>query len=188
MTRSNVLVGIILTGLFSVAAPSVAGQRRRPTQTTASARRILPDFPRDVSEVMDIDGEIKKFTDEYDLDLDLAAGVVIHESGGNGRVVSIDGASGYFQVMPATFRSLRVDTNIEAGIKYLSQQVKRFGREDYAWPPTHRSWGRVTRRGLCIWRHPAVCRADQRLSQRAEANTTPRCVITRSTSGSNRYK
>ena len=27
---------------------------------------------------------------------------------------------------------LRVDTNIEAGIKYISQMVRRFRREDYA--------------------------------------------------------
>ena len=147
MTRSNVLVGIILTGLFSVAAPSVAGQ-----QTATDADQLLPlaafspTFLGMYRKVMDIDGEIKKFTDEYDLDLDLARAVVIHESGGNGRVVSIDGASGYFQVMPATFRSLRVDTNIEAGIKYLSQQVKRFGREDYALAAYNTGPGRVTRR------------------------------------------
>ena len=96
--------------------------------------------------VMEIDGEIKKFANQYELDLDLARAVVIHESGGNGRVVSIDGASGYFQIMPATFRSLRVDTNIEGGIKYLSQQVKRFGREDYALAAYNTGPGRVTRR------------------------------------------
>ena len=53
------------------------------------------------------DAEIKTFSDQYELDLDLARAVVIHESGGNGGVVSIDGARGYFQIMPATFRSLR---------------------------------------------------------------------------------
>ncbi|TDI22318.1 MAG: lytic transglycosylase [Acidobacteria bacterium] len=147
MTRSSVLVAIILVGVFSVAAPSIARQ-----QTAAGEDHLLPLTAFSPTllgmyrKVMEIDGEIKKFTDQYDLDLDLARAVVIHESGGNGRVVSIDGASGYFQVMPATFRSLRVDTNIEAGIKYLSQQVKRFGREDYALAAYNTGPGRVTRR------------------------------------------
>ncbi len=34
--------------------------------------------------------------------------------------------------MPSTRRLLGVDSNIEAGVKYLSQLVERFGREDYA--------------------------------------------------------
>ena len=94
---------------------------------------------------MEIDAEIKRFSDQYGLDPDLARAVVLHESGGNGSVVSIDGARGYFQVMPATFRELRVDTNIEAGIKYLSQQVNRFGREDYALAAYNGGPGRVSR-------------------------------------------
>jgi hypothetical protein len=34
--------------------------------------------------------------------------------------------------MPATFRTLRVESNIEAGVKYLSQMIRRFEREDRA--------------------------------------------------------
>ena len=58
--------------------------------------------------------------------------MLIQESGGNPGLTSVAGADGYFQVMPATFRELRVDTNVEAGIKYLSQMIRQFGREDYA--------------------------------------------------------
>ena len=147
MTRSSLLVAIILVSGFSIATPSVAGQ-----QTAAGEDQLLPltafspSFLGMYRKVMEIEGEIKQFTDQYGLDLDLARAVVIHESGGNGSVVSIDGANGYFQVMPATFRSLRVDTNIEAGIKYLAQQVKRFGREDYALAAYNGGPGRVTRR------------------------------------------
>ena len=147
MTRSSLLVAIILVSGFSIATPSVAGQ-----QTAAGEDHLLPltafspSFLGMYRKVMEIEGEIKQFTDQYGLDLDLARAVVIHESGGNGSVVSIDGANGYFQVMPATFRSLRVDTNIEAGIKYLAQQVKRFGREDYALAAYNGGPGRVTRR------------------------------------------
>ena len=144
MTRLGI---IFLVGLFCMAAPGVAGQ-----QTAAGENQLLPLTAFSPSllgmyrKVMEIDGEIKRFADQYELDLDLARAVVIHESGGNGSVVSIDGANGYFQVMPATFRSLRVDTNIEAGIKYLAQQVKRFGREDYALAAYNGGPGRVTRR------------------------------------------
>ena len=66
--------------------------------------------------------------------------------------MSSAGARGYFQVMPATFRELRVDTNIEAGIKYLARQVSRFGREDYALAAYNGGPGRVSRIGRCIWK------------------------------------
>lgn len=147
MTRSSVLAAIMLVSVVGIATPSLAGQ-----QTAAGEDQLLPLTAFSPSllgmyrKVMEIDAEIKKFTNQYELDLDLARAVVIHESGGNGRVVSIDGASGYFQIMPATFRGLRVDTNIEGGIKYLSQQVKRFGREDYALAAYNTGPGRVTRR------------------------------------------
>ena len=147
MMRSSVLVAILLVGVCCIATPSVAGQ-----QTAAGDDQLLPLTAFSPSllgmyrKVMEIDAEIKTFSDQYELDLDLARAVVIHESGGNGRVVSIDGASGYFQIMPATFRSLRVDTNIEGGIKYLSQQVKRFGREDYGLAAYNTGPSRVTRR------------------------------------------
>ena len=147
MTRSSVLVAIILVGVSCIAAPSVGEPQTAAGEDewlplTAFSPTLLGMYRK----VMEIDGEIKTFTDQYELDLDLARAVVIHESGGNGRVVSIDGANGYFQIMPATFRSLRVDTNIEGGIKYLSQQVKRFGREDYALAAYNTGPSRVTRR------------------------------------------
>ena len=47
--------------------------------------------------------------------------------------------------MPATFRSLRVETNIEAGLKYLSQMIRRFAREDYALAGYNGGPGRVSR-------------------------------------------
>ncbi len=146
MMRPAVLGVIVFVAVFGVAAPGDAGQ-----QTAASEGQLLPltefapSFLGMYRKVMEIDAEIKKFADQYELDLHLVRAVVLHESGGNGSVVSIDGANGYFQVMPATFRSLRVDTNIEAGIKYLSQQVARFGREDYALAAYNGGPGRVTR-------------------------------------------
>ncbi len=95
--------------------------------------------------VMEIEDEIRKFADQYDVSFDLARAVCLHESGGNPNLRSGAGARGYFQVMPATFRSLRVDTNIEAGIKYLSQMTDQFGREDYALAAYNAGPGRVRR-------------------------------------------
>ena len=141
------LFGIMaLVGVLGVATPSVAGP-----QAVTGEDQLLPLTAFSPSllgmyrKVLEIDGELERLTTQYRLDLDLARAVVIHESGGNGSVVSVDGANGYFQVMPATFRSLGVDTNIEAGIKYLSQQVQRFGREDYALAAYNTGPGRVLR-------------------------------------------
>jgi LysM repeat protein len=51
--------------------------------------------------------------------------------------------------MPSTFRLMHVSTNIEAGVKYLSQLVDQFGREDYALAAYNGGPGRVARgRGL----------------------------------------
>ena len=91
-----------------------------------------PSFLGMYRKLMEIDGDIQQYADKYGVDFDLARAIVIQESGGNANLNSAPGASGYFQLMPATFRSLKVETNIEAGLKYLSQMIKRFGREDYA--------------------------------------------------------
>ncbi len=82
--------------------------------------------------LMLIEDEIRRHADRYGVDYALARATCMYESGGNANLTSWAGAKGYFQVMPSTFRSLRVDTNIEAGIKYIGQLVRQFEREDYA--------------------------------------------------------
>ena len=91
-----------------------------------------PQFLGMYRKAMTIEDEIRTHTEKYGVDVNLARAMLIQESGGNPHLTSIAGAGGYFQVMPATFRGLRVDTNIEAGIKYIGQMVRQFGREDYA--------------------------------------------------------
>jgi len=81
---------------------------------------------------MEINDDLSRYAARYGVDPQTARAVVIQESGGNAHLVSSAGARGYFQVMPGTFRMLGVRSNIEAGIKYLAQLKKRFGREDYA--------------------------------------------------------
>ena len=92
-----------------------------------------------------IEADVRRHAGEYDVDVRLARAILIQESGGNPHLTSIAGAGGYFQVMPATFRSLRVDTNIEAGIKYISQMIRRFDREDYAVAAYNAGPGRAQR-------------------------------------------
>ncbi len=82
--------------------------------------------------MMEIEEVIRGHSERYGVDFELARATCMYESGGNANLTSWAGAKGYFQVMPATFRSLRVETNIEAGIKYIGQLVDRFDREDYA--------------------------------------------------------
>ena len=82
--------------------------------------------------MMKIEDVIKGHADRYGVDYELARATCMYESGGNANLTSWAGAKGYFQVMPSTFRSLRVETNIEAGVKYIGQMVERFDREDYA--------------------------------------------------------
>ena len=107
---------------------------------------LSPGFLGMYRKVMEIEDEIHRYADRYGLDADLAWAVCLYESGGNANLTSRAGARGYFQVMPSTFRSLRVETNIEAGVKYLARMVDRFDREDYAIAAYNGGPTRVARR------------------------------------------
>ena len=99
--------------------------------------------------LMVIEDDIRRYSAQYGVDFDLARAVCLYESGGNADLTSHAGARGYFQVMRPTFRELRVETNLEAGVKYLSQLVQEFGREDRAIAAYNGGMGRVDRdRGL----------------------------------------
>ena len=102
-----------------------------------------PGFLGMYRKVMEIEDQIIEHAEKYGVDVTLARALCLQESGGNANLNSRAGAKGYFQVMPATFRSLRVETNIEAGIKYVSQMIRRFDREDYAIAAYNGGPGRV---------------------------------------------
>jgi LysM repeat protein len=93
---------------------------------------VSPVFLGMYRKVMEIEADIKRYAERYGVDFDLARAVCLYESGGNAGLNSGAGAQGYFQVMPRTFRTLGVPSNIEAGVKYLSQMIRRFEREDRA--------------------------------------------------------
>jgi LysM repeat protein len=143
-------VAALLTLGVIVSGPSVAAQEAAPVQTRTqlpaapraggglidpaalTAADLSPGFLGLYRKVMEIEDRIREQSAAYGLDYDLARAVCLYESGGNAGLTSWAGAEGYFQVMPATQRTLGVDDNIEAGIKYLAQLVERFEREDYA--------------------------------------------------------
>lgn len=121
------------------AAPAQEGAQLQAPAASAlidpasvTAQDLSPGFLGVYRKVMEIEDEIRAQAERYGLDYDLARAACLYESGGNAGLTSWAGAEGYFQVMPATRRMLGVDSNIEAGIKYLSQLVERFEREDYA--------------------------------------------------------
>lgn len=134
-----IVVSILMAGSgVGIAAPQ-SQQLPQPGVTSAlidpaslAREDLSPGFLGLYRKVMEIEDEIRAHAERYELDYDLARAVCLYESGGNAGLTSWAGAEGYFQVMPATFRTLGVDGNIEAGVKYLAQLVDRFEREDYA--------------------------------------------------------
>jgi LysM repeat protein len=146
------VVAIAFAAALAIAAAPVRAAAA-PAADTAAAEiavdQFSPGFLGIYRKVMEIEDEIQKYAEKYDVDMSLARAVCMYESGGNANLTSGAGARGYFQVMPATFRLLRVKTNIEAGVKYLGQLIHQFDREDYALAAYNGGPGRVVRgRGL----------------------------------------
>jgi LysM repeat protein len=97
--------------------------------------------------LMEIEDQIQRAAERYEVSPVLARALCLYESGANEGLTSHAGAQGYFQVMPGTFRRLGVATNIQAGVKYLGEQVRRFGREDLALAAYNGGPGVVVRGG-----------------------------------------
>ena len=145
---------LLLAGMASLSGEAFGGTSVRAAGQMAddvplvSGDALSPQFLGMYRKVMEIEDDIQKHALKYQVDLALARAVCMYESGGNANLRSGAGARGYFQVMPATFRSLRVRTNIEAGVKYLGQLVQRFTDENsvlaaYNGGPTRVARGRV---------------------------------------------
>ena len=146
---SRLCTALVLAAL--VTPSPVLSQGAQGEDAPAAVGTILPleEFSPSLlgmfRKMMLIEDEIWQYAEQYDVDFDLARAVCLQESGGNPNLRSWAGAQGYFQVMPATFRALRVETNIEAGVKYLSQMIRQFDREDYALAGYNGGPGRVRR-------------------------------------------
>jgi LysM repeat protein len=148
LARTLVILMVVVGTSFS--RPAMAGVPGRQENLTSPPALVpieefSPAFLGMYRKVMEIDGDIVRFSKKYGVDPSLARAVCMYESGGNANLTSGAGAHGYFQVMPATFRLMRVPTNVEAGIEYLGQLIEQFGREDYALAAYNGGPGRVAR-------------------------------------------
>ena len=96
---------------------------------------------------------IRQKARDFGVNPDIAVSVARVESGFNPKAVSSAGAQGVFQLMPDTARGLGVSNpfdpmqNITGGVKYLSQQLKRFGDYDKALAAYNAGPGNVERYG-----------------------------------------
>jgi LysM repeat protein len=148
--RLAAVLALVITAT-TVSRPALAQQPGAGENDPVNSADLVPldefspAFLGMYRKVMEIEGDIVRYSRKYGVDLSLASAVCMYESGGNDNLTSGAGAGGYFQVMPATFRLMRVTTNIEAGIKYLGQLVEQFGREDYALAAYNGGPGRVAR-------------------------------------------
>ncbi|HVA94674.1 MAG TPA: LysM peptidoglycan-binding domain-containing protein [Candidatus Dormibacteraeota bacterium] len=145
---------LMVTAVALIGAPAsgetlaMESGQRSGAASTVSAQELSPSFLGMYRKVMLIERSIEAYSHKYDVDLSLARAVCMYESGGNANLRSMAGARGYFQVMPTTYRSMRVRSNIEAGIKYLGNLLRRFDGEErvlaaYNGGPTRVARGRV---------------------------------------------
>lgn len=125
-------------GVMSIAphaatqAPSATGQVTAffPDYLIEAAKDAASDAPADSG---GLDALIESAAAKHGVEPDLVKAVVRAESGFNPSAVSPAGARGLMQLMPGTARALGVsdafnpEQNIDAGVRYLKQQIDRFG-------------------------------------------------------------
>lgn len=145
--------GTLATGC-SLEAPEGGGAAPRAGAAASTKSTVEPAPPvsrfslallGSYRKSMEIEKDIQRACGVYGVPPVLARAVCMYESGANDNLTSGAGAHGYFQVMPATFRLMKVGTNIEAGVKYLSQLLRDYGREDDALAAYNGGPGRLKR-------------------------------------------
>jgi soluble lytic murein transglycosylase-like protein len=106
-----------------------------PSYLIQKARNYGQGAPCDISAYKQT---IESTAAKYGLDSALLKGVIRAESGFNPNAVSGKGAQGLMQLMPSTSQALGCSDpfdptqNIDAGAKYLKQQIDRFGSVEQA--------------------------------------------------------
>ncbi|MHB9037031.1 MAG: lytic transglycosylase domain-containing protein [Armatimonadota bacterium] len=106
-----------------------------PSYLIQKARNYGKNAPSDISAYKQT---IESTAAKYGIDSALLKAVIRAESGFNPNAMSGAGAQGLMQLMPSTAKSLGCSDpfdpaqNIEAGAKYLKQQLDRFGSVEQA--------------------------------------------------------
>jgi soluble lytic murein transglycosylase-like protein len=100
----------------------------------------------------DLEPVIASAAQKYGVDPALVKAVIRAESGFRQEAVSRTGALGLMQLMPGTARALGVDPsdaaeNVEGGVKYLKQQLDRFGNVEDALAAYNAGPGSVVKYG-----------------------------------------
>ena len=123
-----------------------------PSANTSTSQSVQPFFPSYlIQKAQNTSGQsdtgsggsayseiIESAASKYGVDPALLKGVIRAESGFNANAVSNTGAQGLMQLMPSTARALGCgnafdpEKNVEAGAKYLKQQIDRFGSVEKA--------------------------------------------------------
>lgn len=115
--------------------PEPGPSPRAPVVVRPPLPGVRGKLPRSLSQWAPL---VQKYAAIYDVPEQLIWDTMWAESGGNARARSPVGAIGLMQLMPGTAAGLHVnpnipEQNIEGGVKYLSQQLKRFkGNETFA--------------------------------------------------------
>ena len=95
-----------------------------------AATDFSPSFLGMYRKTMEVERELFAHAGRHGVDPRLVRALIMHESGGNAQLVSKTGRRGYFQLEAADFQQGGVATQIEVGIKILSQLADQVRRED----------------------------------------------------------
>jgi hypothetical protein len=114
-------------------------------------------YPASLQVIQKHEDTILRKAEEYGVPADVAIGIGLLENGGSETAKSKAGALGIFQLMPSTARNLGLEVNkkmderknpeknIDAGMRYLKRNYKRFGDWGMATWAYHAGEGNVTK-------------------------------------------
>lgn len=126
-----------VTEATDTAPPTPASFASAMAEAESAARPVGARKPASLSPTR-FDDLIRTTAAKYGVDADLIHAVVQAESGYKSDCRSEAGAQGLMQLMPSTARSLGVRNafdpaqNLDGGVRYLRQQIQRFGEIDLA--------------------------------------------------------
>jgi soluble lytic murein transglycosylase-like protein len=114
------------------------GETLKAAQASAGRPQPTSRVPRTAGATAELDATISAAAQRYGVDADLVHAVIRAESNYRPGCRSTAGAMGLMQLMPGTARSLGVSDpwdpaqNVDGGVRYLRQQLDRFGEVDLA--------------------------------------------------------